>query len=139
MVLLFWIFFEKGNSFLIKNIINALARLWILFLSGNVFLNTITQDEIINNLKRINCSSNIILFIIISMNSLCYFIDSFKEIVKSYNARNDDDNLLKKYTYALRTVSVDCLFLMVECKKIYTIYYNNIISALDGDYNNVKS
>ena len=79
------------------------------------------------------------MFIVVSMNSLCYFIDSFKEIIKSYNARNDNSNLLKKYTCALRTISVDCLFLIVECKKIYTIYYDNIISALDGDCNNVKS
>ena len=139
MVSLFWFIFENDNLFLFENIINALIRLWILFLSGNVLLITITQDEIIFNFKKINCSSNAILFIIVSMNSLCYFIDSFKEIIKSYNARNDNSNLLKKYTYTLRTVSVDCLFLIVECKKIYTIYYDNIISALDGDYNNVKS
>lgn len=130
MIFLFWVLFEEKN--LSIKITNAIVRLWLLFLSGNVLLNIITQDEVIYYMKKWNVNLEIILFVIISINSLSYFIDSFKEIYKSYNARNNDKNLLKKYTYVLKVMSVDCLFLIVECKKIYTLYYNNILNALKG-------
>lgn len=130
MISLFWIVFEEKNLFI--KITNAIIRLWLLFLNGNVLLNVTTQDEVIYYMKKWNVNLEIILFVIISINSLFYFIDSFKEICKSYNARNNAKNLLKKYTYVLKVMSIDCLFLIVECKKIYTLYYKNILGALKG-------
>lgn len=136
MIFLFWIIFEEKNLFI--NITNAIIRLWLLFLSGNVFLLITTQDELIYYMKKWKISLEIILFIIISINSLSYFMDAFKEILKSYNARSNDKNLFKKCTYVLKVMSIDCLFLIVECKKIYTLYYNNIMSALKGENNYAK-
>lgn len=130
MISLFWIVFEEKNLFIKTT--NAIIRLWLLFLNGNVLLNVTTQDEVIYYMKKWNVNLEIILFVILSINSLFYFIDSFKEICKSYNARNNAKNLLKKYTYVLKVMSIDCLFLIVECKKIYTLYYNNILSVLKG-------
>lgn len=131
MIILFWLLFENEN--LLQEIANAITKLWLLLLSGNVLLLSVSQDELIRYLKIIKCSPHIILFIIVSMNSLYFFISSFKEICKCYVARSDKKNIIRKYVYVLKTMSIDCLFLIVECKKIYTIYYKRILSQLGSE------
>ena len=129
MIILFWFIFE--NDIFLKNGIHAITKLWLLFLSGNVFLLSISQNELINNGLKFNVSKDVLLLLAVSLNSINYFMESFKIILKSYKARNCNRNILRKYYYCLITIAIDSLFLIVECKKVYSIYYEQIMSSLE--------
>ena len=129
MITLFWYLFER-NAFFISSI-QAISKLWLLFLTGNVLLLSTSQDELIKNSFKYKVPKNITLIIIISLNSIKYFMDSFEIILKSYKARSNNKNILKKYYNCLIIVAIDSLFLIIECKKAYKIYYDQIIKSLE--------
>lgn len=124
----FWSFFEGG--FLSANCQAAMAKVWLLLLSGNLFLYSISLHELLRFLFRIRCPMKLVVAVMIMLNAVNYFMEAFGKIKYGYELRGLSSNFFIKYKCVLQTLSIDFLFLLVECKKIFLIHEKQIEMAL---------
>lgn len=127
-IILFWYIFD--GEFLSISCQNAIVRIWLLLLIGNLFLYVVTFDEVMQFLKDLKCPKSYIVAIIVMLNAITYFIQAFYYIQFGYGLRTCKRNIFMKFASILQTLCMDFLFLLVECKKIYDMNKKHIEDAI---------
>lgn len=129
LIITFWWFQE--TVLLSDNALEAVIRVWILLISGNLFLKLISQNDIILFLLMLKVPVNIIMSLILALNSLSLFLNSIKEIEMSYISRFGRKRIVIRYLNMFKILAINSLFLIVDCKKIYYLYKEKILNSIE--------
>ncbi|MDD3141399.1 MAG: hypothetical protein PHX08_20865 [Lachnospiraceae bacterium] len=117
----------------------SVRRIWLLLFAGNLFLLSISFDEILLWAKRLRLPNGFVLGVIVALNSFCYFLESFTQIKRAYNSRNYGLTHFIGLGLRLRALCIDAFFLMVECKKVLIIYEKQLLTDIQKVSSNVEN
>lgn len=146
-LLFFWVVFVHKisvSTFLIDIIdtlksstyIRAIFRLFGLVIPGWLFMSMISEHELLSTLIRHKAKPEIIIFFIVTFNTIAHFISSYRTISLGYRMRvSKKQNVMTKLVYILTTLLFNCILLITKTKKVYYLYEDRINQTLLSEKN----
>ena len=109
---------------------NALIRLYGLFMGGQLFLGVTAQHELLTDLRKYRVPVSMMMAVVLMFNSVAYFIQFYGDIKTSYTMRCRKRNPFQSNYYIFTSLALEAMYLISNCKKIYFLDADRIISSL---------